>query len=253
MDQLARTDPESRSAAPEAPNGQIETLRLVSLNIAQLAGRSGVIPLARFTARGVGRRVAQRLAEEPWDVLALQEAPDEGRGLDALRALLEVSVPGLRVVRAELPEHGPAVLSAHPLSHGDAALFAPGRRDGKGYARVRIATVRGPLELVSVHLAVVGRAARRAQIDRLVAALAGFDGPRVVVGDLNDGGDAPRYLAERLGLRAHPCGPTFPSLRPALRLDWALASPEVTVRDAGATAVFPSDHCALRLTLELAP
>jgi len=225
-------------------------MRIVSLNVAQLAGKSGFIPLARRNAKHVAPRLAGLLLGEAPDVLALQEAPPPREHFDPVSTLIGDGAE-VRIVRHLSPRHGPAILTRRPLLRSGAQLFAETRRDGKGFAFVQVQTNAGPLLIASVHLAILHRPSRRKQIDWLADALSLFDGLKVVVGDLNDGHDAPLYLAQRLGLVPHSAGKTFPSTLPALRLDWAFASREITVRRVDALRHLPSDHCAVRLDLDL--
>jgi endonuclease/exonuclease/phosphatase family metal-dependent hydrolase len=223
-------------------------MRIISLNVAQLVGKSGFIPLARLAAPRVAPRLAALLAAEAPDALALQEAPAPRAGFDPVASLLDGSL-----VRPPGRAHGPALLSRAAPRRARAELFRAGSYDGKGFALAELPTATGALLLVSVHLAVLRRSARRRQIDLLAAALSTYRAPLLVVGDLNDGGDAPLYLAERLRLIPYDPGPSYPAAAPALRLDWALASPALRVRRVDALRHLPSDHCAVRVDLDLSP
>lgn len=222
-------------------------MRIVSLNIASFRGASG-LGFGRAAARRTAPRLAALLAAEAPDVLALQEAPAPVLGFDPVATLLG-RTPGVLVVRDAGPRHGPAILTRRSLRIADARLFSEDRVDGKGYALAAVDTPIGSVLVVSIHLAVVHRPSRRRQIDTLADAVSRFDGPKVVVGDLNDGSDGPLYLAERLRLVPHSPGRTFPSAAPALRLDWAFASPELELTRVVALRHFPSDHCGVRIDL----
>jgi endonuclease/exonuclease/phosphatase (EEP) superfamily protein YafD len=211
-------------------------MRVLSLNVAQLAGRSALIPLAPLLAPRVAPRLAALIAREAPDALALQEAP---------RSHVASLLPGT-VVRPNSRAHGPALVTMSAPVRPRAELFVPGSGDGKGYALAYVED----LLLVSIHLAVLRRSTRRRQIDELARVLAGYEGEKLVVGDINDARDAPSYLAERLGLVSCSPGPTFPSYAPRLSLDWAFVSRGVRVRRIERLTHLPSDHCALVLDVD---
>lgn len=224
-------------------------MRIVSLNVAQLVGRSGFIPMAQLRAPKIAPRLGALLAAERPDVIALQEAPAKRGDFDPVAELMGPSPA--RVVRHAGPRHGPALLTRHRVTRASAQLFKQEGIDGKGWALAEIETKGGPLLVASIHLAVLSPGSRRKQVDRLAALLEPYPGLKVVVGDLNSGGDAPLYLAQQLGLVPHSAGPTFPSSRPTLRLDWAFTSETIHVRSVTSLSHLPSDHCAIRVDLEL--
>jgi endonuclease/exonuclease/phosphatase family metal-dependent hydrolase len=228
-------------------------MRIVSLNIAQLAGKSAIIPLARLRAPKIAPKLRALLAAERPDVLALQEAPAKLGDFDPVAELLEPAAASSRpnLVRTRGPRHGPALLTRYPVRFQSAQHFKPDSLNGKGWALAELETRAGRCLVASVHLATLSPASRRRQIERLGALLDPYDGLKIVLGDVNSGGAAPLALAERLGLIPHSAGPTFPSTAPTLRLDWAFTSPKLRVSSIVSLSHLPSDHCALRLDVEL--
>lgn len=224
-------------------------MRIVSLNIAQFAGRSAMIPLARVRAPRVAPRLGALLAAEKADVLALQEAPAKIGDFDPVTDLMGPSP--VNVVRTGGPRHGPALVTRHPLRLQSAQHFKPESLNGKGWALAELNTKAGRVLVVSVHLATLSPSSRRRQIERLGALLDPYDGLKVVIGDVNSGANAPLTLAERLGLIPYSAGATYPSSAPTLKLDWAFTSAEITVRSLVSLSHLPSDHCALRLDVQL--
>lgn len=224
-------------------------MRIVSLNIAQFAGRSALIPLARLRAPKIAARLGALLAAEKLDVLALQEAPAKIGDFDPVRDLMGPSP--VHVVRTPGPRHGPALLTRHAVRNASAQHFKAESLTGKGWALAELHTKAGKVLVASVHLANLSPASRRRQVERLGALLDPYDGLKVVIGDLNSGGDTPLKLAERLGLIPYSAGATYPSLAPTLRLDWAFATAAITVRSVVSLSHLPSDHCALRVDLDL--
>ncbi len=224
-------------------------MRIVSLNIAQFAGRSALIPLARIRAPKVAPKIGALLAAERPDVLALQEAPAKLGDFDPVTDLMGPSP--LHVIRTGGPRHGPALLTRHPVRFQSAQHFKAESLNGKGWALAELHTKTGKVLVASVHLATLSPASRRRQIERLGALLDPYDGLKVVIGDINSGADAPLKLAERLGLIPYSAGATYPSSAPTLKLDWAFASAEITVRSLVSLSHLPSDHCAIRLDVSL--
>lgn len=224
-------------------------MRIVSLNVAQFAGRSAIIPLARLRAPQIAPKIGVLLAAEKPDVVALQEAPAKLGDFDPVTDLLGPSP--VHVVRTPGPRHGPALLTRHAVRSQQAQHFKPDSLNGKGWALAELQTKAGRLLIVSLHLATISPASRRRQIERLGEQLDRYDGLKVVVGDINNGGKAPLLLAERLNLVPYSAGATFPASAPSLRLDWAFTSAEINVRSLVSLSHLPSDHCALRLDLQL--
>ncbi len=99
----------------------------------------------------------------------------------------------------------------------------------------------GRVAVVSTHLSYVC-GWNLVQLGRLRRAVASWDGPLVVMGDLNMG---PRPAATLTGLRPLAAAPTFPAARPRRQIDHILARGLVPDGPGRAVRLPVSDHCAL--------
>lgn len=175
----------------------------------------------------------------------------------------------------EVAEHGLLLLSRLPVR--ESAVHALGPH--KAVAAITVETAQGPLVVAATHLtsnhSEDGAARREAELARLAEGLAGVDAPGLVVlGDFNDGGDAP---ARALGLRdawtdVHGAADATPTFDPVANPLAAVSSltgrasrlDRVLLRDAGglrATAarlrgetpapdgLFASDHYGVEAVL----
>lgn len=203
----------------------------------------------------MGRSVASLGA----DVVALQEVDrrvvrsfwrDQARaagaaaGLRAHFAAARSLGPFGRYGNALLLPDGPVQIAVHRLaSVGEqrVAIFARARVDG------------ALVTFVCTHLqnhAGPGPGRAPAQLDELLAELARWPEPWVVMGDLNlCDADVEGPLAE-VGLVAASTGPTFPSDDPAVRIDW-VAVRGLIVRSASVPALRASDHRPVVADLEV--
>lgn len=231
--------------ADPAPEG---TLRLLTWNVAH--GRADSFHqalLEREEVEGNLKRIAGVLRAANPDVVALQEAdgPSAWSGgfdhVDVLGRLtgLEHTFHGdhnpFDLSDLELSS-GTALLSRRPLGDVLSRSFGANWRDTKGFV---VGTVEIPgtgrlVDLVSVHLDFLRPAERQKQILAMAEALEGRDRPLIVLGDLNcaagPSAEAFQLLVGRLDLRPYRPElhqPTFPSSRPARRIDWILVSDEL--------------------------
>jgi len=100
----------------------------------------------------------------------------------------------------------------------------------------------GPLTVATTHLSFVP-GWNRVQLRRLIRDLRGFDGPRVLMGDLNMAPPAPRRWT---GLRPLAEAPTFPADAPDRQLDHILTDAAALRVDRCSGPLMPiSDHRAL--------
>jgi sphingomyelin phosphodiesterase 2 len=231
---------------------------------------------------GIAERTDERMREigarmRGWDAdaLALQEV-----WTDAARAALGGSARAAGFEHVFDPGGGLVVASRRPFL---AAAFQPYALAGiathvhrgdfqgrKGFARVRLATELGPLELVDTHLHAQyepdGRdpylGHRTGQAVELAAALSGLDLPLVAAGDFNCREGRPEYrvLTGLAGLRDSgvELDRREPTSSSGKRIDYAFA------RDGGGVLLRPlalsrvslqgelSDHAGIAATFELA-
>lgn len=157
------------------------------------------------------------LEEADADVIALQEV--EPALLDVLLAAPWVRARytvGTDPDGADVDDSGLLLLSRLPVR--EAAWHELGPH--KAVAAIVVDTAGGPLVVAVTHLTSDhtddGAARRRAELARIAEGLAGVDGDLVLVGDFNDGTDAP---AAALGLRdawteAHGSGDRTPTFDP---------------------------------------
>jgi endonuclease/exonuclease/phosphatase family metal-dependent hydrolase len=79
------------------------------------------------------------------------------------------------------------------------------------------------------------------QLAALIAALAGRNGPRVLLGDLNVGAEVAEPMLVEAGYCVAPTGPTFPAVSPRRRIDFvAVAGLELMAATTPAPGI--SDH-----------
>jgi endonuclease/exonuclease/phosphatase family metal-dependent hydrolase len=161
---------------------------------------------------------------------------------------------------------GLAIVSRYPLTDVSVRRLPYNRLSFRSRCRIAVAaTVRtpaGPVRIVNVHLDTrINKARRLAQVDAAIAALSGFDGPRVVGGDFNTADFAwiasawpvpfvqkqARAVQERMSSVgfATPFGDTrgtYPLLGIAFKLDWLFLSPDLTADGSGVDDVPITDH-----------
>jgi len=239
------------------------SLRVMSLNVAhgrKLAKQQLFVRRHKFHANLTD--VAALLRRESPHVVALQEAdgPSFWSGdFHHVERLADLAGydhhfwgkhNSARIGQRRLSS-GTALLSRVPLEAPASHRFArtlPTPR--KGFVVATLPVGGRPVDVVSVHLDFLRKAARRQQILAMERELARRGNPLIVLGDMNcwwrRRNDALRLLVERLDI--HPCQPeakelaTFPSRRPRFRLDWILISPELEFASYATVADRVSDH-----------
>lgn len=218
--------------------------------------------------------VADGLATAAPDVIGLEEVCLEPGGRDALEALVAAlaarGVTPLASARTvthrawDAYDEGLAILSRHPIAEVHVEALPPGaiprkvlvariERDGESFA---FATTHLDHQDATV------RARQAAAAASAVAALAGT-GPRILVGDLNEGpgGGVTTALESAAWIDAwaalHPGDPgaTFPASNPTARIDYVWTagalSPQAIERTfaVAVAGVHASDHLGLRAVL----
>lgn len=248
------------------------TLKVISLNIAhgRKDGRHQALQ-KRKSIRSNLDVVAEVFRREQADVVALQEADGpslwSGR-FNHVRYLAEgatfphfVHGEHVKVKKAKL-SYGTALLSQLPLEDSYSLTFDPAPPTfRKGFVAGTISWPSRPesrVQIASVHLDFARPGVRREQVEQIVAKLAGYEHPLILMGDFNcqwNGDTGPLgTLADRLDLV--PYRPTakrmntFPKLR--RRLDWILVSSELKFVSYRNLPDRLSDHRAVMAELELA-
>jgi endonuclease/exonuclease/phosphatase family metal-dependent hydrolase len=231
-------------------------VRLATFNIRHGAASRGY--------RGDPERVAAACASLAADVLALQEV-DRGLSRSGRADLARVAADaaGMEVVFAQtMPlrggQYGNALLVRGSIADVEvvrlpggyrfwvrreprnaivatARLGGDGGRDGEGGVAVSVA---------ATHLS-TQRWASREQLSRAVSALTSRPEPHVLLGDLNrTNGEIAGHPAARLIQFVDGAEPTFPALKPILRIDH-IAVNGLTVDAVNAVRFPVSDHLAL--------
>jgi endonuclease/exonuclease/phosphatase family metal-dependent hydrolase len=163
-------------------------------------------------------------------------------------------------------QQGLAVVSRYPLTDVAVRSLPYNRLRFRSRCRIAIsATVRtpaGPVRVVNVHLDTrVNTSRRLAQVEAAIAALNGFDGPRVIGGDFNTADFGwinstwpvpfaqrqARAVQERMSWEGFTTPfdderGTYPMPGPDLKLDWLFLSRDLEARDAGVDDVPETDH-----------
>ena len=168
---------------------------------------------------------------------------------------------------------GLAIVSRFPLT--DVAVRPLPYNQLRFRARCRIAvaatvvTPAGPIRLANAHLDTrINKDRRIAQVESVVAALNGFNGPRVVGGDFNTNDFAwinstwPIPFAQRQAkaVQEHMSAAgfltpfletrgTYPVMGIALKLDWLFLSPDLEASGAGVDDVPLTDHRGIWTTV----
>ena len=222
------------------------------------------------------------------DVLALQEV-DRGQPRSHLADLTEVAAaamdavahrfvaalsgtPGATWIAAtgrEQPgtaSYGIALLSRYPADNWQVLrlprvpfsfpMWLPGprkfaivREEPRAAVAGRLRTPFGALTVVNTHLSFVP-GWNRLQLRALHRDVEAFDGPHVLMGDLNMTPPTPERIT---GYRSLAVAATFPQHNPVRQLDHIMAhawSPHVRAGEAIETPL--SDHCALAVDVEVA-
>ena len=192
------------------------------------------------------------------DVIALQEVDrrvvrtwfrdqaalaGRGAGLDHHFAAARPLGPFGRYGNALLTPPGPVQLSVrrlHSVGEPRIAMFARLRVDGL------LVTV------VCTHLqnnARSGPGSAPEQLEEVLAELAFWPEPWIVMGDLNLGSAAVLPRFETAGLEPAPTGPTFPSHDPKVRIDW-IGVRGLDIREVQVPQLGASDHLPVVVDLE---
>jgi endonuclease/exonuclease/phosphatase family metal-dependent hydrolase len=186
----------------------------------------------------------QALVTHDADVVCVQElATEASLALEGFEWVHRVSAHGMDV----------AIASRLPLTAPGGGPF-PRAGVGKAVAWASVHADDFELRVGSVHLAVLSPFARRRQLAHAVATAGAGDAPMFLVGDTNE----PRVRAiadwaRPFGLSAREPGASFPSQRPALRLDRALVTAGVDVTESAVAARGLSDHRAVFFEVLAAP
>ena len=150
-----------------------------------------------------------------------------------------------------LTKHSNGVLSKYqPIEVEDYKL--PGPIPGRGVMVVRYGEFENPLILMVVHLA-LGKRARQRQLE-FIGEIVNCYEHVIVMGDMNCAPDSPEmtYLINTTHLMDPQHGlKTYPSWKPARRIDHILASPTLEVHDVHVLDHMLSDHLPIAMEISL--
>ena len=206
--------------------------------------------------------IASVVTREKPHVLAVQEADGpsvwSGRFDHVAYLASEASYPwhfrGNHAPPLSGLDYGTALLSTEPMTHARSRPFHQNWRDAKGFVEATLDTASGSVDIVSVHLDFLRREIRRRQMLALYDRFEQARRPVVLLGDFNcQWSSGIAELAARLDLHAwhpHERRPTYPSHRPLMRIDWALASPALSFRDYRVVPDHLSDHLGILVELD---
>lgn len=256
---------ENHATAPVTAPALAERLTLLSINLAhgRSDGASQLTTSTAITRINLGK-VADLIVREQADLVCVQEADSPSwwsGGFDHL-ALVATGADLPWVVRSSHVDgfglhYGTGIIGRWSLADGRAHTFRPTPPTfAKGFtvAAVTWPGVAEPFDLVSLHTDFASAAARREQIDELIAVLRARGRDCIVGGDFNSGwheGGAVRQLADAFGLEtAEPEADlvTFPAT--GGRLDWILVSPAFRIAEHAVLTDVVSDHRVVRAVVE---
>ncbi|MBN2559444.1 MAG: endonuclease/exonuclease/phosphatase family protein [Phycisphaerae bacterium] len=255
---LAGCDPARDAASCTQPAEAPDRLTVVTYNV--------------LRCRGGLDRITELLRKQNADVIFLQEVGRGDAGGDDQAAWIAKSLGGMHVVsastlRVPAKQHcDEAILSRFELCDGAAHSL---ELDGWVYAvRARIKAHGRKLHLLSVHThstsqlkmkhVIETSTTRMAEVTRLLEAVRGLEGDVIVAGDFNAASWMPEYFAitrvlTDFGLVNKDPKLTFPSHRPAVRIDYVFGLGAFTSRSYRVLKARLSDHRAVAARLERTP
>ena len=202
------------------------------------------------------RRLAAACAALEADVLAVQEVDRFARRTgfrDEMRIIARAT--GLQAVFGEAARrrwrrYGNVLLARGPIADVEVVKLP---RPSLGEPRVaivaRVTVGDVAMTVGATHLS-FRKGEGAAQLDVILAALAGRDGPRLLLGDLNVGPDVVIPAAEAAGYTVAPTEATFPASAPRTRIDFIAVS-GLEIVSASTPTVGTSDH--LPIVAEVRP
>lgn len=242
---------------------QNSSLRVLTFNVAH--GRGTAFHQAFVRNRKLGHNmnaIGKFLKEQQADIVALQEIEFgswwNGRKNDAQLLADLAGYPHMAIVphvkRMGL-QYGTAILSKYRVIDSGGGMF---KRSAmvfpKGFVKARIEWGESEVTVASIHLDFMSRRRRVRQVSDLEEALSGSR-PLIVMGDFNSDWGSPtkstvNHMATTLGLRAfspETKTSTFP--RHHARLDWILASTDLSLSEREVIKGDLSDHYAVAATI----
>jgi len=208
-------------------------------------------------------RILEVLAELDADIVALQEVD---------RRFGERATSLTREAIAEVTGYEPVAFGARPLSlgwHGNTLLIRRGikvlaqrqielpRLEPRGAVLADLLVGTTPIRVVGMHLGLLGLWRKR-QAEAVLTQLESLEQPMptVIMGDLNEwsvnGGPLRHFARDH---HVSQPGPSYPSVRPVFGFDRIIASPDISIEQAGvhgtARARLASDHLPVWANLSL--
>ncbi len=198
-------------------------------------------------------RIADTIRSSQADIVCLQEVEqwDAGVGFGdqpaELARLLEMHAEFHGILPLPHYRYGIAILTRYPVLQSDRYLL-PSVGEQRGMIRVQLSSEQGDLSVFCTHWGLNGEE-RIKQAGETAAAINATAGPKILCGDLNETADhaAVSTLISLTGvcdlaMEAGHAEFTFPSDTPDCRIDYMLASRELTASKLTVVNSQASDH-----------
>jgi len=243
-------------------DGVVKRLRVMTYNIHHGEGVDGVFDLAR---------IAEAIRKARVDIAGLQEVDrwfgPRSRWVDGVGFLgerLEMYVlfgPALKIPTLR-PRHpwgyfGNAILSRYPILQGrNVVMKRIGTRENRAFlhAAVALGEATHPLNFIVTHLGLSGRE-REVHVRNILNYLRDLSGPKILVGDWNEGPDSPAVMAVRQEMVDVVASCTEPGVRHdevghggvdgyhiKPRVDYIFTSPDIRIEGFEVLPSPASDH-----------
>lgn len=198
-------------------------------------------------------RIADTIRSSQADIVCLQEVEqwDAGVGFGdqpaELARLLEMRAEFHGILPLPHYRYGIAIVTQYPVVQADRYLL-PSVGEQRGMIRVQMSTEQGDMSVFCTHWGLNAKERIR-QAGETAAIVNATTGPKILCGDLNETADhaAVSTLISLTGLRdlaveSSAAEFTFPADTPDCRIDYMLASPELTASTLTVVNSQASDH-----------
>ena len=195
--------------------------------------------------------IARLLRELRADIVGIQELEDRHhagmRVSDYLAGRLDMHAYRGPTLQRGTADYGNLLLAKHPADEIRTMAFTDSNREPRGAIEATFSLGAERIHVVTTHLCLSARE-RAKQLDAILARLRkSRASATILLGDFNEWrrfSFVDRRLREHFGKQRN--GPTFPALRPLIRLDRVLVDPESAISGSGiarsALAANASDH-----------
>lgn len=198
-------------------------------------------------------RIADTISSSQADIVCLQEVEQWETGVGfgdqpaELARLLGMNMEFHGILTLPHYRYGIAIMSRYPVVQSDRYLL-PSVGEQRGMIRVQISTEQGDLNVFCTHWGLNSKE-RIKQAGQTAAVINATTGPKILCGDLNETAEytAVSSLINQSGLRdlavaSGVADLTFPADTPDCRIDYMLASRELTASNVTVINSQASDH-----------